>query len=60
MEAVDPTSGPQAACYAAILGVLFGLYKGDRAWGRMVSGVSFVLLIGLFLLFAPELFPSYF
>ena len=57
---MDPTSGPQAAVYAAALGVLFGLYKGDRAWGRMVSGISFVLLIGLLLMFASELFPSYF
>lgn len=57
---MEPTSGPEAAVYAAMLGVLFGLYKGDRGWGRMVSGVSVVLLIGLLLLFAPELFPDYF
>lgn len=57
---MEPTSGPQAAVYAAILLVLFGLYKGDRAWGRMITGMALVLLIGLLLLYAPELFPNYF
>ena len=58
---MDPsTSGAEAAVYAAMLGVLFGLYKGDRAWGRTMLWISFVALCGLLLLFAPELFPEYF
>jgi hypothetical protein len=57
---MELTSGPEAAVYAAALGVLFGLYKGDRGWGRTMCGVSFVVLIGLLLMFAPELFPEYF
>lgn len=51
---------PEMAVYAAMLGVLFGLYKGDRAWGRTVLWVSFVVLCALLLLFAPVLFPGAF
>ena len=51
---------PEMAVYAAMLGVLFGLYKGDRAWGRTLLWVSFVVLCGLLLVFAPVLFPSAF
>jgi hypothetical protein len=50
----------EATVYLSILGVLFGLYKGDREWGRMLLGVSMVLLIAQLLMFAPELFPSWF
>ena len=50
----------EATVYLAILGVLFGLYKGDRDWGRTLMGVSLVLLIVQLLLFAPELFPGLF
>lgn len=57
---MDPTTGPEAAIYAAMLGVLFGLYKGDRGWGRTLLWSSVVVLIGLLLLYAPELFPEYF
>lgn len=57
---METTTGPEAAIYAAMLGVLFGLYKGDRAWGRTLLWSAVVVLIGLLLLYAPELFPEYF
>ena len=50
----------EATVYLAMLGVLFGLYKGDLDWGRTLLGVSMVLLIVQLLLFAPDLFPSLF
>lgn len=50
----------EATVYLAMLGVLFGLYKGDREWGSKVLGVSLVALIVQLLLFAPDLFPSFF
>ena len=50
----------EATVYLAMLGVLFGLYKNDRGWGSKLLGVSLVGLIVQLLLFAPELFPSFF
>jgi hypothetical protein len=50
----------EATVYLSMLGVLFGLYKGDTSWGRTLMGVSMVLLIVQLLLFAPRLFPSFF
>jgi len=50
----------EATVYLSMLGVLFGLYKGDRGWGRTLLGVSMVLLIVQLLLFAPQLFPGVF
>ena len=54
------TSGIEAAVYLAMLAVLFGLYKGDKGWGRTLLGVSLVVLGVLLIMFAPELFPSFF
>jgi hypothetical protein len=50
----------EALVYLAMVGVLLGLYKGDRNWGRTLLGVSMTALIGLLLLFAPVLFPNLF
>jgi hypothetical protein len=54
------TTGIEAAVYLAMLAVLFGLYKGDTGWGRTLIGVSLVVLGVLLILFAPDLFPSFF
>lgn len=50
----------EAAVYLAMIGVLLGLYKGDKGWGRTLLFVSLVVLGVLLVLFAPELFPGYF
>ena len=50
----------EALVYLAMVGVLLGLYKGDRNWGRTLLGVSLTGLIGLLLLYAPVLFPGMF
>ena len=53
-------SGLQAAVYLAMVGVLLGLYKGDKGWGRTLLFISLVVLGVLLVLFAPELFPGMF
>ena len=54
------TSGIQGLVYLTMIGVLLGLYKGDKGWGRTLLFVSLVGLGVLLVLFAPELFPSLF
>ena len=54
------TDGLQAVVYLAMIGVLLGLYKGDKGWGRTLLFVALVVLGVLLVLFAPELFPSFF
>ena len=43
-----------------MLGVLLGLYKGDKGWGRTLAFISLVVLGVLLVMFAPQLFPSLF
>jgi hypothetical protein len=50
----------EALVYLVMVGVLLGLYKGDRNWGRTLLWVSFVTLCALLLMFAPVLFPGLF
>ena len=50
----------EALVYLAMVGVLLGLYKGDRNWGRSLLWISFAGLCGLLLMFAPVLFPGLF
>jgi hypothetical protein len=54
------TSQVQALVYLAMVGVLLGLYKGDRGWGRTLAFWSMIALGGLLVVFAPDLFPSLF
>ena len=54
------TGALQGVVYLSMLGVLLGLYKGDKGWGRTLLFVSLVVLGVLLVLFAPELFPSMF
>jgi hypothetical protein len=54
------TSGIEALVYLSMVGVLLGLYKGDKGWGRTLLFVSLVALGVLLVLFAPELFPGMF
>ena len=54
------TSALQGLVYLSMLGVLLGLYKGDKGWGRNLLFVSLVVLGVLLVMFAPELFPSLF
>jgi hypothetical protein len=53
-------SALEAAVYLSMVGVLLGLYKGDKGWGRTLLFLSLVVLGVLLVLFAPELFPSLF
>jgi hypothetical protein len=54
------TDAVQAVVYLSMLGVLLGLYKGDKGWGRTVLFVSLVVLGVLLVMFAPQLFPGMF
>ena len=54
------TRGIEALVYLTMLGVLLGLYKGDKGWGRTLLFLSIVALGVLLVLFAPELFPTMF
>jgi hypothetical protein len=54
------TNGLQAVVYLLMIGVLLGLYKGDKGWGRTVLFVSLVFLGVMLVMFAPQLFPGMF
>jgi hypothetical protein len=54
------TRGIEALAYLTMLGVLLGLYKGDKGWGRTLLFTSLVALGVLLVLFAPDLFPNMF
>lgn len=54
------TDAVQAAVYLSMIGVLLGLYKGDKGWGRTLLFVSLVVLGVLLVMFAPDLFPGMF
>ena len=51
---------PQPFVYLAMVGVLLGLYKGDKGWGRGLAFWSLLALGVLLVLYAPELFPDLF
>lgn len=53
-------SGIEAGVYLSMLGVLLGLYRGDKGWGRTLAFVSLVALGVQLVLFAPQLFPDMF
>ena len=44
----------------ASFGVLLGLYQGHKGWGRTLAFVSLIVVGGLCVVFATELFPSLF
>jgi hypothetical protein len=56
---VETTSGIQALVYLLMLGVLLGLYKGDKGWGRGVLWVSLVGLGVLLVIYRGELFSDF-
>lgn len=54
------TSQVEGLVYLAMVGVLLGLYKGDRGWGRTLAFWSMIALGALLVVFASDLFPSLF
>ena len=53
-------SSIEAGVYASMLGVLFGLYKGDKGWGRWLAFFSLIVLVAQLVMYAPQLFPDLF
>ena len=56
---MEPTSSLQAVVYLAMVGVLLGLYKGDKGWGRGVLWLSLVVLGVLLVLYRGEIFSDF-
>ena len=56
---MEPTSSLQAVVYLAMVGVLLGLYKGDKGWGRGVLWVSLIALGVMLVLFRGEIFQDF-
>lgn len=56
---MEPASSIQAIVYLAMVGVLLGLYKGDKGWGRGVLWVSLVALGVLLVLYRGEIFSDF-
>ena len=56
---MEPTSPIQALVYLAMVGVLLGLYKGDKGWGRGVLWLSLITLGVLLVLFRGEIFQDF-
>jgi len=44
----------------ASVGVLIGLFQGHKGWGRWLAFWSLIVVGALCVVFAPELFPSFF
>ena len=56
---MESTSSLQALVYLAMVGVLLGLYKGDKGWGRGVLWVSLIALGVMLVLFRGEIFQDF-
>ena len=56
---MEPASSLQAVVYLAMVGVLLGLYKGDKGWGRGVLWVSLISLGVMLVLFRGEIFQDF-
>lgn len=56
---MEPASSIQAVVYLAMVGVLLGLYKGDKGWGRGVLWLSLVALGVLLVLYRGEIFSDF-
>ena len=56
---METTSNLQAVVYLAMVGVLLGLYKGDKGWGRGVLWLSLVALGVLLVLYRGEIFGDF-
>ena len=50
----------EATVYLSMVCVLFGLYKGDKGWGRSLLGISFLLLVVQLVMYADKLCPDVF
>ena len=53
------TSLLQAVVYLSMVGVLLGLYKGDKGWGRTVLWLSLIALGVLLVVFRGEIFQDF-
>ena len=56
---METTSNLQAVVYLAMVGVLLGLYKGDKGWGRGVLWLSLVALGVLLVIYRGEIFGDF-